>query len=217
MLSLGKIKVGKHIFEEAGDGVGVLVFFGLDDTGELLDVVSRANVGGFGSSAGDDGGGNKVSEEVGARGLDGVKIGRGKEHVEQTLAALVFSEIEKHKQRPVKQPCSGLKLSERLGKRGTVRVVDGFAEVSNLHQSSVPFTVEDVGGEFTPLGREVELVRGRENEEVVEEVPGRAIVTEGVLVLTKVVKGIDLVNVNLQDISFAAFWMNSVCATHLIL
>lgn len=75
MLSLGEIKVGKHIFEEAGDGVGVLVLFSLDDTGELLDVVSRADIGGFGSSAGDDGGRNEVSEEVRARGLDGVEIG----------------------------------------------------------------------------------------------------------------------------------------------
>lgn len=98
MLSLGEIKVGKHILEEAGDGVGVLVLFGLDDTGELLDVVSRADIGGFGSSAGDDGGGNEVSEEVRARGLDGVEIGGGKEHIKQALAALVLSEVEKHKE-----------------------------------------------------------------------------------------------------------------------
>lgn len=105
----------------------------------------------------------------------------------------------------MKQPCPGLELSERLGKRGTVGVIDGLAEVSDLHQSGVPFTVEDVGGKFTPLGRDVELVRRGKNEEVVKKVSGRTVVTKRVLVLTKVVKGIDLVNVNLQDVSFAPF------------
>lgn len=137
--------------------------------------------------------------------MDGVEVGGGKEHVKQALAALVLSEVEKHKERPVKQPCSGLELSERLGKRGTMGVIDGLAEVSDLHQSSVPFTIEDVGGEFTPLSRDVKLVRRRKNEEVVEKVSGRTVVTKRVLVLTKVVKGIDLVNVNLQDVSFARF------------
>jgi hypothetical protein len=66
LLSLIEIKVDKEIFEETRDGIRVLVLFHPDNLDELLDVISIVPLtGGFWCSSRNDGGGDKVSKEMG--------------------------------------------------------------------------------------------------------------------------------------------------------
>lgn len=66
-------------------------------------------------------------------------------------------------------------------------VVDDIPQFLDFGCGGFPFSRKDVGSEFTPVGGNVEFERGREDEEMVQEVGGCCVVTERVLALTKVV------------------------------
>lgn len=51
----------------------------------------------------------------------------------------------------MQKPCTSLQLVQRFCHGGAVRVVNGIAEVFDLGQGRVPFTVENIAGEFTPM------------------------------------------------------------------
>jgi hypothetical protein len=140
----------------------------------------------FGAPARNDGGRDGVSEEVGAGSLDSVEVGRGEEHVEQALEGL--AQVEEDKEGPVEEPCPCLELGEGRGLR-----VDDIPKILDFCQGRLPLSQQDIRGEFTPVGREIEVVRGGKDEEVVKEVGGIAICAERILVLSKVVQRVDLV------------------------
>ena len=82
-LSLLKVKVAEQVLQESGDRVGILVILHLDDPCEVFDVIPvRPHSRCSRCSTGDDGGGDEVSEEMRAGGLDSVEIRGGKEHFE---------------------------------------------------------------------------------------------------------------------------------------
>jgi hypothetical protein len=126
-----------------------------------------------------DGGSNDIAKQVGAGCLDGVEVGRGKEHVEQALE--VFAEVEKDKQGPVQEPCPCLELVCAVG-------IDNVAEILDFGEGRFPLSEQDIAGKLPPVCREVEVVRGREDEKVVEKVGSIAVGAERVLVLAKVVE-----------------------------
>lgn len=146
VLGRRKVKVDIQVLEERSDGVRVLVLFHLRDSDEITEVVSTAarRVGVF---AIENGGGNDVSQEVRARGLDSVEVRGREKHVEQPLECL--AEIKVDKERPVQQPCPRLQLGERVGLR-----VNHVLQVLNIRQRRLPLTRQDVGGELAPVGRE---------------------------------------------------------------
>jgi hypothetical protein len=88
----------------------------------------------------------------------------------------------------VEEPCPCLELGEGRGLR-----VDDIPKILDFCQGRLPLSQQDIRGEFTPVGREIEVVRGGKDEEVVEEVGGIAICAERILVLSKVVQRVDLV------------------------
>ena len=66
-------------------------------------------------------------------------------------------------------------------------VVDDIPQFLYFGCGGFPFSRKEVGGEFTPVGGNVEFERGGEDEEMVQEVGGCCVVTERVLALPKVV------------------------------
>jgi hypothetical protein len=48
-----------------------------------------------------------------------------------------------------------------------VRIVDNVSQILDFSHGSFPFSGKDVGGEFTPVGREVEFERWRKDEEMI--------------------------------------------------
>ena len=78
--------------------------------------------------------------------------------------------IEVHKQTPVHDPCSGMKLSKSWVQDGTLSLgsgaseetgsrssIDGVAEGIQLIEGNVPSARKDIGGELTPVCGGVKL------------------------------------------------------------
>lgn len=111
--------------------------------------------------------------------------------------------VEVDEQGPMDEPRPRVQLSQRgLGdgdgdvgagsqggeEGGGLAGVDGVAQGVEFFECDLPFSGEDVAGEFAPVGGGVEIGVSGENAEVVEIVSGAAVVPVRVLELAKVVK-----------------------------
>lgn len=177
--------------DELGDGVGVLVGLLADVSDDVLDLLLLDGAV-AGTVAAGDNGGDQVPQDPGARGLDGVDVGGGEEHVQNGLAGLV--PVEEGEEGPVHQHSSvvelGTRVVEQLG-------VDVFPHVLELLHGRLPVGLQNLRGQLAP-GRAGNLVVvGREHSELVEHVGGRAVLAASELELTKVIKGVDHLHSNL--------------------
>jgi hypothetical protein len=101
--------------------------------------------------------------------------------------------VEIHKERPVDMPCTRMQLGESgwfcgCEERGRRARVDYVPESVELFEGNVPFTREDIRGEFTPVCGSVKIVVCGKDAEVVEVVCGTAVISVCILELTKVVQ-----------------------------
>ena len=105
--------------------------------------------------------------------------------------------VEIDEKGPVDVPCTRVELGEsggfcgcKEGRRGAR--VDDVPEGVEFLECYVPFTCENVRGEFTPVGGGIEVIIRGEDAKVVEIVCGTAVVAISILELTKVVQCGDL-------------------------
>ena len=79
--------------------------------------------------------------------------------------------------------------------------VDGVSEGIELFKSDVPATGKDIGGEFTPVCRGVEIIVRGKHSEMVQPVSSAAVVPVRVLELAKIIEGSDLLERELEHYS----------------
>lgn len=101
--------------------------------------------------------------------------------------------VEVDEERPVEPPSALLERDEGPAGAGRPALVDVLAEAVELLERSVPRTLEDVGRELAPHGRQDELRVGRQDAEVVQVVRRAAVVADRVLELAELVEQLDLV------------------------
>ena len=183
--------------DELGDRVGVLVGLLADVSDDVLDLLLLDGAVASATTAGDNGS-DQVSQDPGARGLDGVDVRGGEEHVQDGLAGTL--PVEEREERPVEKHCSVVELGtgvvEELG-------VDVFPHVLELINGGLPVGLEDLGGQLTPGGSRDLVVIGRQNSELVEHIGGGTVLSTSELELTKVVESVDHLHGNLLGSSLA--------------
>lgn len=130
--------------DELSDGVGVLVGLLADVADDILELLLLSRAVARAGAAGDDGS-NQVAQGPRARGLDGVDVGGGEEHVQDGVAGSI--KVEQREQRPVDKHGAVVELStgvvEQLG-------VDSFADVLELVDGGLPVGGENLASELTP-------------------------------------------------------------------
>lgn len=81
--------------------------------------------------------------------------------------------------------------SRECGVRRGTRIY-GFAKRVELLKGDVPFACEDIACKLSPVCGQSKVRVGGEDTEVIEVICSSAVVTIGILELTKVVQGVDL-------------------------
>lgn len=179
--------------DELGDGVGVLVSLLTDVSDDVLDLLLLDGAVASATTAGDNGS-NQVSQDPGARGLDGVDVGSGEEHVQDGFPGTL--PVEEREKGPVEKHCSVVELSTGVVEK--LRV-DVFPHVLELIDSRLPVGLEDLGGQLTPGSSRDLVVIGGQNSELVEHIGSGTVLAASELELTKVVESVDHFHGNLAD------------------
>lgn len=167
------------------DRVGVLISFLSDITDNVLDLLLLDGAVASTATTGDNGG-DQVSQDPGARGLDGVDVRCGKEHIQDRFPSTL--PVEEGEERPVEQHRSVVELGtgvvEELG-------INVFPNVLEFIDSRLPVGLEDLGGKLAPGGSRDLIVVGGQDSELVEHIGSGTVLAASELKLTKVVKSID--------------------------
>lgn len=136
----GSLKVVGNVqsADELGDGVGVLVGLLADVADNVLDLLLLDGAV-AGATAASNNGGDQVPQDPGARGLDGVDVGGGEEHVEDGFPGTLG--VEEGEEGPVDQHRSVVELGtgvvEQLG-------VDVFPHILKFVNGRLPVGLEDL-------------------------------------------------------------------------
>lgn len=130
--------------DELSDGVGILVSLLADVADDILELLLLSRAVARSGAAGDDGS-NQVTQSPRARGLDGVDVGGGEEHVQDGVAGSI--KVEQREERPVDQHGAVVELSTRVVEK---LGVDSFADVLELVDGRFPVGGEDLASELTP-------------------------------------------------------------------
>lgn len=163
----------------------------LDNSDDVLELflilagVARA------AAVGDDGC-SQVSEDPWAGSLDGVDECWGEEKIADDIASRFV--VEEGEQCPVDEPCSVVKLSERVAEE---LGLNRFLDFLHFFHGRFPISSQNFAGQFSPCCSRNLVVVGREDSELVEEFGGGAIVSTAILKVSKIVQDIDLLNGNL--------------------
>lgn len=130
----GGVKVVSDVerIDKLGDGVGVFVGLLADVANDILELLLLSGAVACARAAGDDGG-NQVTQDPGARSLDGVDVGSREEHVQDGLAGGI--RVEEGEQSPVDQHSAVVEL-----RAGVVKQlgVDALTHILHLVDGRFP-------------------------------------------------------------------------------
>jgi hypothetical protein len=171
--------------DELCDRVGILISLLSDITDDVLDLLLLDGAVASTATAGDNGG-DQISQDPGARGLDGVDVRSGEEHVQDRFPSTL--PVEEGEKRPVEQHRSVVELGtgvvEELG-------VNVFPNVLELVDSRLPVGLEDLGSKLAPGGSRDLVVIGGQDSELVEHIGSGTVLSASELKLTEVEEGVD--------------------------
>lgn len=146
-LRLLEVEVNVQSLDETGEGVRVLVALLANDTDQVLELLLVDHGVLVGArSVGDDGGG-QVSEDPGARCLDGVDVGGGEEEVCKDVTGGIM--VEEREETPVDQPCAAGELGKRVVEESSV---DGLLDLGDFLHGALPVGSQDLRSKLTPRG-----------------------------------------------------------------
>mmetsp|Transcript_3668 Transcript_3668/g.5568 ORF Transcript_3668/g.5568 Transcript_3668/m.5568 type:complete len:395 (+) Transcript_3668:347-1531(+) len=179
LLSGFKVKLNEKSIHKLGDGVRVGVALLLDDLQQILHCGSL--------SLADDHGGGKVSEDVGAGGLDDGKVALVEKQFQQGISSIGM--VEEDEETPMNQP--GALLASHNGR--SCFVIDQTLKDFEIRKSVFPLSHQNFGGKFPPEGVEGFVLIGGEVAEVTQKVSSGSIRTTAELKTSEFIETFQLI------------------------